>query len=146
MIGFVLTGHGQFSTGLKSAVDMVAGDQPFFEIVPFEGSEAVTYGDDLKDTITKMASECEGVLVFVDLWGGTPFNQSMMISSQVENMEIVTGANLPMLLELVVTRTCNSPSLEELASLAFEVGSEGVRRGNFRMLASVDEDDDDDEM
>ncbi len=104
MVGFVLTGHGQFSNGLKSAVDMVAGDQPNFAIVPFEGSEAVTFGDDLRKTITDMAAECDGVLVFVDLWGGTPFNQSMIISSDVENMEIVTGTNLPMLVELVMTR------------------------------------------
>lgn len=34
MIGFVLTGHGQFAPGLKSAVDMVAGEQPNFEVVP----------------------------------------------------------------------------------------------------------------
>ena len=27
MIGFILTGHGHFSTGLKSALDMIAGPQ-----------------------------------------------------------------------------------------------------------------------
>ena len=37
MIGFILTGHGHFSNGLKSAIDMVAGEQPAFEIVPFVG-------------------------------------------------------------------------------------------------------------
>ncbi len=146
MIGIVLTGHGQFAMGLKSAVDMVAGDQTFFEIVPFEDTKAATYGDVLKDEISTMASKCEGVLVLVDLWGGTPFNQTMMVSSQVDNIEIVAGANLPMLLELVVTRMSNSPSLEELAMLAIEVGGGGVRRSNFRMLASVDDDDDDDEI
>ena len=54
MIGFVLTGHGQFAPGLKSAVDMVAGEQPNFEVVPFAGSEAVTFGDDLRTCIAMM--------------------------------------------------------------------------------------------
>ena len=71
MIGFVLTGHGQFAPGLKSAVDMVAGEQPNFEVVPFAGSEAVTFGDDLRTCIAKMRQACDGVLVFVDLLGGT---------------------------------------------------------------------------
>ena len=48
MVGFILTGHGQFSNGLASAIDMVAGDQPAFQIVPFEGSQAATYGDELR--------------------------------------------------------------------------------------------------
>ena len=69
MVGFIVTGHGEFSCGLKSAIDMVAGDQTAFEIVPFEGSAAATYGDDLRAAITAMRAECEGVVVFVDLLG-----------------------------------------------------------------------------
>lgn len=125
MIGFILTGHGQFSNGLKSAIDMVAGDQPAFQIVPFEGSQAATYGSDLREAITAMRKECEGVLVFVDLLGGTPFNQSMMIANDVDNVEIVTGTNLPMLIELLLTRG-GASSLSELADQAVAVGQAGV--------------------
>ncbi len=41
MIGFVLTGHGQFAPGLKSAVDMVAGDN-----LPRKGCEEHQARDD----------------------------------------------------------------------------------------------------
>ena len=37
----------------------------------------------------------DGVLVFTDLLGGTPFNQSMMIAQDVDNVEVLTGTNLP---------------------------------------------------
>ena len=60
MIGFILTGHGQFSNGIASAIDMVAGDQPAFQIVPFEGSQAASYGDDLRAAITAMRAETDG--------------------------------------------------------------------------------------
>ena len=89
MIGFILTGHAEFSNGLASAVDMVAGDQPAFKIVPFDGAQAATYGDDLRAAISAMRGECEGVLVFVDLLGGTPFNQAMMISQDIDSVEVV---------------------------------------------------------
>lgn len=125
MIGFILTGHGQFSNGLKSAIDMVAGDQPAFQIVPFEGSQAATYGDELRAAITDMRKECEGVLVFVDLLGGTPFNQSMLIANDVDNVEVVTGTNLPMLIELLLTRGA-AGSLADLAEQAVSVGQTGI--------------------
>ncbi|MBY4797476.1 PTS sugar transporter subunit IIA [Collinsella sp. AGMB00827] len=143
MIGFILTGHGQFSTGLKSAIDMVAGDQPAFQIVPFEGSAAATYGDDLRAAITAMREECEGVLVFVDLLGGTPFNQAMMISADVSDVEVVTGTNLPMLIELLLTRS-GASSLTALAEQAVAVGKTGITRQSIATLAAAAADDDED--
>ena len=144
MVGFILTGHGQFSNGLASAIDMVAGDQEAFEIVPFQGDQAATYGDDLRAAITKMSEECEGVLVFVDLLGGTPFNQAMMIAQDVPNMEIVTGTNLPMLLFLR-----NGSTVAELAEQAVTVGQAGVTHKDLASIVSdsddaVDEFDDED--
>ncbi len=146
MVGFILTGHGHFADGIKSALDMVAGDQENFEIVPFEGSQAATYGDDLRAAITKMRGECEGsqaatygddlraaitkmrgeceegVIVFVDLLGGTPFNQSMMIANDVDKLEIVTGSNLPMIIELLFARN-GATDVTALAEQAVTVGA-----------------------
>lgn len=141
MIGFILTGHGQFSNGLKSALDMVAGDQPAFQIVPFEGSEAATYGDDLRAAIIAMRAECEeGVIVFVDLLGGTPFNQSMMIANDVDKLEIVTGTNLPMVIELLFARN-GATDVTALAEQAVTAGKDAVTR---QSLASVMGNADDD--
>ena len=33
-----------------------------------------------------MREECDGVLVFTDLLGGTPFNQAMMIAQDVDSV------------------------------------------------------------
>ena len=143
MIGFILTGHGHFSNGLKSAIDMVAGEQPAFEIVPFEGDKAGEYADTLRAAITKMRSEQDGVLVFVDLLGGTPFNQ-MLVSADVDNMAVVAGTNLPMLIELIMTRS-DSSTLDELVEKAVQVGKDGVITMALP-TAGDDEDDEDDEM
>lgn len=144
MIGFILTGHGHFSNGLKSAIDMVAGEQPAFEIVPFEGDKAGEYADTLRAAITKMSGECEGVLVFVDLLGGTPFNQSMLVSADVDNMAVVAGTNLPMLVELIMTRSFGDPTLGELVEKAVQVGKDGVT--TMTLGAAAADDDEDDEM
>lgn len=134
MIGFILTGHGQFSNGLKSALDMVAGDQEAFQIVPFEGDQAATYGDELRAAITSMHSACEeGVIVFVDLLGGTPFNQAMMIAADLDKIEIVTGTNLPLIIELLFARA-GATDVTALAEQAVRVGHDAITR---QSLASI---------
>ena len=127
MVGFILTGHGQFAPGLASAIAMVAGDQ------------AASYGEDLRAAITAMREECDGVLVFTDLLGGTPFNQSMMIAQDVDNVEVLTGTNLPMVIELLFLR--GNATLAELGEQAVTVGQTGVTAQTVASVASSEEED-----
>ena len=140
MIGFILTGHGHFSNGLKSALDMIAGPQEAFEIVPFEEAEAGAYGDKLREAVRDMRAKTDGVLVFCDLMGGTPFNQSMMITAEQDNVSVVAGTNLPMLIDIVMARTPES-SAEDLVAEAVEVGKEGVCHMELGGAADDDEDE-----
>ena len=142
MIGFILTGHGQFSNGLKSALDMIAGPQQAFEIVPFEEASAGEYGDKLREAVKAMRAETDGVLVFCDLMGGTPFNQSMMITAEQDNISVVAGTNLPMLIDIVMSRTEDS-TIEDLVSEAVEVDKEGVC--HMALTAGSDDEDEDGE-
>lgn len=142
MIGFILTGHAQFSNGLASAIDMVAGDQPAFQIVPFDGAQAATYGDDLRGAISAMREETDGVLVFVDLLGGTPFNQAMMAGATIPGVRVVTGVNLPMLLECMSLRT-DATTAEELVQTAVEIGQMGIAAPVLEVVASEEPEDGD---
>ena len=77
----------------------------------------------------KLANElahCDQVLFLVDTWGGSPFNAANRVSEGKENMDIVTGVNVPMLVETFMARDDN-PSLEELVAVALETGRLGVR-------------------
>ncbi len=139
MVGYILTGHGQFSTGLKSAVDMIATPQENFEAVPFTEEAAGTYGDTLKAAIAAMREKTDGVVVFVDLVGGTPFNQSMIASSTIDNVKVVAGTNLPMLIDIMMART-DSSTTDELVAEAVEVGKEGV--ATMALEAGTDDEDD----
>lgn len=140
MVGCILTGHGTFAEGLSGALEMVGGPQESFEAVPFHEDEAATFGDKLAGAIAQMASACDGVLVFCDLMGGTPFNQAMMASATTPNVEVVTGANLPMLLETLSARTPGS-TLDELAECAVAAGRFGVDRKKLELVEDSDEDD-----
>jgi PTS system N-acetylgalactosamine-specific IIA component len=138
MVGFVLTGHGDFAVGLESSVKMIAGSQEEFDIVPFHEDEAGEFPQKLAGAIAASAERNSGVVVFCDLMGGTPFNQAMMNTQAVPGVEVVAGTNLPMLLEALTTRVPDSTT-QELVDCAVEAGKEGVAH----MVLSVDEDEDD---
>lgn len=140
MVGCILTGHGTFAEGLGGALEMVGGPQESFEAVPFHEDEAGTFGEKLASAISQMASAWDGVLVFCDLMGGTPFNQAMMASASISNVEVVTGANLPMLLEVLSVRTPAS-TLDELAECAVTAGRFGVDRKKLELAEDSDDDD-----
>ena len=52
-----------------------------------------------------------GVLFLVDTWGGSPFNAASRIAVDKENYEVITGVNIPMLVETFMARTTTPPSM-----------------------------------
>ena len=64
------------------------------------------------------------------------------MTMQLDNVQVITGTNLPMLVELIMTRAFGDPTLEELVERAQTVGREGIDAKKLEPVA----DDDDDEM
>lgn len=136
MIGCILTGHGTFANGLADALSMIAGDQDYFIPVPFIEAGAASYPETLASTISDLLDQTDGVLIFCDLLGGTPFNQAMMLSQNYNNVEVVTGTNLPMLLETLSLRLA-STTLTDLLQTALESGIAGVSHKTLELPAVV---------
>ena len=139
MIGCILTGHGTFANGLADALSMIAGDQDYFIPVPFIEAGAASYPETLASTISDLLDQTDGVLIFCDLLGGTPFNQAMMLSQNYNNVEVVTGTNLPMLLETLGSRMADT-SLEELVETAVLAGSQGVVHKRLELKVEPEDD------
>ena len=68
------------------------------------------------------------------------FNQAMMAAAATPGVEVVTGTNLPMLLETLSTRMPDS-SVDELVECALGAGKMGV---DHKKLEVADDSDDDD--
>lgn len=66
------------------------------------------------------------VLFLVDLWSGTPFNQAnLLLNGHEDHWAIVTGLNLPMLIEAYAMRM-STDSAPEIATHICEVARDGV--------------------
>lgn len=123
MINIVLVSHGELGDALVQAAEMIAGPaERLFSVPLLPGESPEGFGEKLDAALREIAGE--ETLVLIDLFGGTPYN---VAARQVlkENVECVTGANLPMLLELVMSR--DDATLAELAEDIAQAGRESVR-------------------
>ena len=140
MIGLLVTGHANFGTGITSSVNLIAGEQEAYQAVDFLPEYST---EDLTREITKVLDElndCEGVIIFTDLMGGTPFNVSAQIGHGKENIRIVAGTNLPMLVEIVMSRKFMD-NLDELVDSVLETGKEQVTKYEFKQVVQEASDD-----
>ena len=100
MVGIILATHGDFAKGILQSGSMIFGDQPNVAactLQPSMGPEDIK--KQMEDAIAGFENQDE-VLIMVDLWGGTPFNQANgLIAGHEDKWAIVAGLNLPMLKE-----------------------------------------------
>lgn len=126
-IAIIIATHGVAAEQLLRTTEMLIGEQEnvaFIDFVPGENAETIM--EKYQAKLAGELSHCEQVLFMVDTWGGSPFNAANRVADGKDNMEIVTGVNIPMLVETFMARDDN-PSLEELAEIALETGRGGVR-------------------
>ena len=64
----------------------------------------------------------------------------MMITAEQDNISVVAGTNLPMLIDIVMSRSDDS-AIADLVAEAVEVGKEGVCHMELGAGAADDEDE-----
>ena len=128
MIGLILTGHGEFAIGVGHALEMIAGKQTAYKVVPFLESDSIeTLENNLRDAMKELQEKTEGIVVFADLLGGSPFKSAMVASMDFENIEVVVGTNLPMLIEIAMLREFAS-SAQDVVTQSLTAGREAIQR------------------
>lgn len=125
-IAIIIGTHGAAAEQLLKTAEMLLGEQSNIAYIDFvPGENAETLIEKYNERLTHLDSS-KGVIFLVDTWGGSPFNAASRIVTDKENYEVITGVNVPMLVETFMARD-DDPSFDELVALALETGREGVR-------------------
>jgi mannose PTS system EIIA component len=99
MIGLVLVTHGRLASEFIVAMEHVVGPQERIEAIcigPEDDMEVRR--NDIADAIAKVDAG-KGVIILTDLFGGTPSNLAISLMRSQE-IEVIAGVNLPMLIRL----------------------------------------------
>lgn len=103
MIGVVLVTHGALAVAFLRAVEHVVGPQAAFETVCIEAEDDMEQRRQDIIAAVDRADTGEGVIVVTDMFGGTPSNLAISVMA-AGRVEVIAGANLPMLIKLARAR------------------------------------------
>lgn len=123
MIGLVLVTHGGLAKEFLSAMQYIVGPQSQVETVCFMPDDDISqHRQEIVQKVQKVNSG-QGVLILTDMFGGTPSNMSISLLDK-ENVEVVAGLNLPMLIKLSSLR--QTANLKDAANDAEEAGKKYI--------------------
>ncbi len=141
MIGVILTGHGNFATGMESAAQLIVGKKDNLIAVDFRPESSDTdLKSDLAKAFDKLAS-CSHIVVLTDLMGGTPFKTSAMLSVERKNCTVTYGANLPMVLELCMSMANPIDDIESFIDKTIQIGKDQINKLVLNMTQEAGGDD-----
>ncbi|HGF8031772.1 TPA: PTS sugar transporter subunit IIA [Enterococcus faecium] len=138
MIGCILTGHGSFASGIAGSLEMIAGSQDYLEIVEFEGKNQKAFENRLSHVLDKLSKTCDGIIVASDLLGGTPYKTAMICTREISNVEVISGVNLPFMMEMIGLRYANL-NLEQIIQRSLIVGQSGIIHAQLEVREDVQE-------
>ncbi len=123
MINLVIVSHGELAEGLLDALRILLGDQEGLVTISLQENDPPGDLMNQVEAAVQDLSNGEGVLLLVDTIGSETF-QAAIRFADYPNMEIITGFNLPMLLEVILQR--DHHTVKELAMIAREAGMNGI--------------------
>ncbi len=123
MIGVVLLSHGPAAQALLDSAELILGEQGQACALGLRSEDGPeSFRQSLREAITHVDTG-EGVLIMVDMFGGTPAN-TVAAALREEPFHCLCGMNLAMLLEALLSR--DMMPLPELAKYVLRKGRASV--------------------
>jgi len=117
VIGLVIVAHGGLARELLAATEHVVGALPHAMAVSTEPTDDLRAKQAEINAAVANVDSGAGVVLVTDMFGGTPCNLAIGAMSS-ESVEVVYGANLPLLVKLAKMRDRPMPEAIDAAILA----------------------------
>lgn len=135
MVSILVISHGLFAQELCRSVELIVGNISFLSSMSMDMTEGVEkLKKDLFEKITALSKTNNRLLILCDLYFGCPFITAIECAKSIlpaQSFKVVTGVNLPMLLELCVANKDHSADLDNLVDIAVQMGKKGIQEFIF---------------
>jgi mannose/fructose-specific phosphotransferase system component IIA len=122
LLKILLVSHGRFAEGIKDAAEIIMGKQENLSFINAYTSD-VPFEEQLGTYMSSVDLSVDKLIVVADLFGGS-VNQKTMLKVDLDQVILVTGLCLPLLLELLMLSEANAT--EESVRKILEVSKEGL--------------------
>ena len=133
-IGILILTHGDLGRFFVRSAEMILGMQSSLASISFTTTDDLSNKQSEILEALKKVDQGRGAILLTDLFGGTPSNIAISFLNR-QNIEVIFGLNLPLLLHLLEHRT--NLSLMELVEQGERVGRKYLCRAS-QFLESTD--------
>ncbi len=122
----IIATHGDAAAPLLDTAQLIVGRQTNVCAVAF------LPGENVDSLITKFKEQLpdlildDGVLFLVDIYAGSPFNAASLLAINKPNWDVVTGVNIPMLVNLFMERD-EITDYDQLIVTTISMAKQGVK-------------------
>jgi mannose/fructose/sorbose-specific phosphotransferase system IIA component len=134
-IGIVVASHGALAQALINSAEMIVGAQDNVATVCLDPKDNLEACHNRLCTAIDQVQTEAGVLALIDLFGGTPGNAALL-GLRERTYHVVAGVNLPMLLEVLMSRN-SGVSVKELTDIALQAGQNSIIDVSARFEAQL---------
>jgi len=129
MIHILVLAHGNLANELVKSAEMIIGSVPEVYSIGLDPSENLEhYEGRIRKVIEGTASDEErgGVIIFADMFGGSCANvaSKIVMEHEIDNSAVITGVNLPMLLDTIINR--DVLAFDAVKQKALDAGSRSI--------------------
>lgn len=119
--------HGVFGKELLKSVEMIMGEQEDVNALGLSLGESV---DELRgiadNNIVENQSAGMDTVILVDILGGSPSNIALYLLKKYNDIKLMTGVNMAMLIEFLQSRESNE--LDDLIELMMNSATESIKK------------------
>lgn len=134
MYEVLVVSHSTLAKGFNEAVNMILGSEINYLGLDDDGVEI--FHKRLKEKIEAIKDKNKKVLILADLFGGTPFNKALYEASFDSEVKVISGINLPMLIEAIMREKSN---IDEVALEIVESTKDSIKIGIIQNNNDEDE-------
>ena len=140
MYQFIIATHGLFAEGIKNSIEIILGK--------FENLSTLSCYTDSNFNLKKEIDEIlkkynnKEVIVITDIFGGSVNNLFMEEIPLNKNIHLITGLNLPLVLNLLGEQE-NYLIPEELIQNSMGISSDAVKYCNLELIKTSKNEDED---
>jgi PTS system mannose-specific IIA component len=123
MIGILLVTHGEIGKSLIDCASNILGNSiNLLECIPVDPKSDIEDCQKIIENEIKNLDQGAGILIMTDIYGATPSNILKKYSLQ-NNIEVITGLNLPMLIQAITNR---DGSLTQTTNKCMQSAEDGI--------------------
>ncbi|MDA2939165.1 PTS sugar transporter subunit IIA [Acidobacteria bacterium AH-259-A15] len=122
LVGALVVTHGQLGRELVAVAQTIVGEISHVVALSIGWNDDVAESKKRIEEAVQTVNQGKGVIILTDMFGGTPSKLSLSLLKRNE-LEIITGVNLPMIIKLA-----NQSGKESLSELVIKVKERGQKQ------------------